>query len=63
METNTDERKKNCPRCGAGFGCCTNNCWCSELPNIMPLVDNEDCLCYDCLKAEIEKKSQVQWKM
>ena len=56
MGTGVNERKKSCPRCGTAFGCCSENCWCSELPNIMPLVDNEDCLCYDCLKKEIDNK-------
>ena len=56
METNTNEQRKNCQRCGVEFGCCISNCWCNALPNIMPLVEGEDCLCYDCLQMEIEHK-------
>jgi hypothetical protein len=56
MGTNAVERKKACPRCMAVFLCCTEDCWCSKLPRIMPLSEHEDCLCYECLKVEIEQK-------
>ena len=56
METNIKERKKTCPRCNSLFSCYTGNCWCNELPQIMPLNDNEDCLCPDCLKKEIDNR-------
>lgn len=59
MDANIIERKKVCPRCLAVFSCCTENCWCEDLPQIMPLSEFEDCLCYDCLKIEIENKISV----
>ena len=56
MEINSAERKKVCPRCQEMFSCFDENCWCSKLPHVMPLSENEGCLCPDCLKIEIEKK-------
>ena len=52
-------RKKTCPRCQTLFPCLTENCWCSKLPQIMPLSTDEDCLCPDCLKIEIQNKIEV----
>jgi hypothetical protein len=59
METNAVEREKICHKCQAVFSCCTENCWCSKLPQIMPLSVHEDCLCYSCLKIEIDKKIEA----
>ena len=47
---------KDCPRCGNVFSCCPENCWCNELPPIMPLNDYEECLCPACLKDAIQVK-------
>ncbi len=52
-------KKKNCSKCGTAFNCGNINeqpCWCNELPQIMPLSENEDCFCPDCLKIAIENK-------
>ncbi len=60
METNASERKKRCPRCQSVFSCRTENCWCDNLPQIMPLSGNEDCLCWDCLNIEIEIEIKIK---
>ena len=50
---------KNCSKCGATFKCGTTeangSCWCNTLPNIVPMLANQDCLCSDCLIAKIEE--------
>lgn len=41
---------KNCSNCGKLFHCGNpGKCWCSDLPHIMPMETNADCLCKDCL--------------
>jgi uncharacterized protein len=53
-----------CKQCGFIFGCGHNNvngqCWCNNLPNIMPLKEgvqnSEDCYCPRCLEEIISKK-------
>jgi SAM-dependent methyltransferase len=49
---------KTCEVCGNQFECGPNEgssqCWCTELPNIMPYPASGDCLCPDCLKRKIE---------
>jgi transcriptional regulator NrdR family protein len=50
------ERRKVCELCGTEFSCFTEECWCSELPPIMPLDENKGCLCPECLGREIEQK-------
>jgi hypothetical protein len=64
-ETNTTakfgtftERRKACEQCGTEFSCYTNDCWCNELPNIVPLDLERGCLCPECLKKLIEKKTE-----
>ena len=51
--------RKICNRCGADFGCANlgdgSRCWCAELPPVMPLRTEGDCLCPDCLKSEIAR--------
>jgi len=47
---------KNCPECGKEFTCSSANCWCSELPQVMPMNPEQGCLCPDCLKMAIDKK-------
>lgn len=52
-------QQKTCSFCAAAFGCgatdSTKTCWCAELPHVMPFPGNGDCLCPDCLKAQVEK--------
>jgi len=50
------ERKKTCSNCKTEFSCYTENCWCKELPKIMPLQEGGDCFCEECLKKKIEEK-------
>ena len=41
---------KNCSRCEKEFHCANPGlCWCSDLPQIMPLDAVDDCFCKDCL--------------
>lgn len=60
MDINTTERKKKCQRCEVVFSCYTENCWCNELPQIMPLTENEECLCPICLKLTIDAKMKAE---
>ena len=50
-------KDKTCSNCGKAFKCGTtepdNTCWCTALPNIVPMTDGAECLCPDCLKAKI----------
>jgi hypothetical protein len=50
---------KTCSNCGVAFECgateADGSCWCSALPNIVPISENEDCLCPDCLKIKISE--------
>lgn len=50
------EKHKLCVTCGIPFSCYTHGCWCAELPMIMPMENITDCLCPNCLKAEINRK-------
>jgi len=50
------ERKKTCPNCGQVFSCFSENCWCSKLPNIMPMKASAGCLCPKCLENTIQEK-------
>lgn len=56
MATNLNEREKICPQCNTSFGCCTENCWCSSLPNIMTMPETGDCFCPKCLEGIIQEK-------
>jgi iron complex transport system substrate-binding protein len=47
---------KKCSKCSASFTCSSANCWCSDMPNIMPMNPEEGCLCPNCLKEAIDKK-------
>jgi hypothetical protein len=49
-----------CPECGAKVHCARlagkNNCWCDELPHVMPMKDpGTACLCKTCLDKKIAK--------
>lgn len=48
--------EKRCEKCSKSFTCSSANCWCSEMPQIMPFSEHEQCLCPDCLKEAISKK-------
>ncbi len=48
--------QKTCPACNARFTCSSEGCWCSEMPNIMPMNPSKGCLCPACLKEAIDKK-------
>ncbi|MFM7023930.1 MAG: hypothetical protein ACKOXB_13245 [Flavobacteriales bacterium] len=55
---NRKERIKCCSHCNNSFSCFTKDCWCAELPLVMPLkTDGGNCLCPDCLKKAIEDKT------
>jgi hypothetical protein len=46
---------KTCSKCNAQFSCGSfseANCWCSSLPNIIKVAD-QDCLCKSCLVVKI----------
>jgi hypothetical protein len=47
---------KKCGKCSATFTCSSVNCWCSDMPNIMPMNPEEGCLCPNCLKEAIDRK-------
>lgn len=53
------EKHKSCVNCGKAFSCYTADCWCAELPMIMPMENITDCLCPTCLKAVIDEKLAV----
>jgi len=54
----------NCSQCKATLNCQADNinaCWCSELPNILPLDEAAtECLCRDCT---IKKKNSFLSKL
>ena len=56
MEAQPFERKKVCPNCGDVFSCFSENCWCSKLPNIIPLTETSQCMCPKCLDGTIKEK-------
>jgi len=49
---------KICPECKKEFTCSSANCWCSKLPNIMPINPEKGCLCPECLEGAIAEKSK-----
>jgi hypothetical protein len=59
---NTEQR---CSNCGAGFHCGVddpNGCWCARQPPL-PLTHVRpaaDCLCPECLAAELDALGQQQ---
>jgi hypothetical protein len=53
---NSLERRKTCEQCGTEFSCFTSDCWCNDLPNIMPLDEKKGCLCKNCLESIIKEK-------
>lgn len=69
-EHSMDAQQKNgqaiiiCKQCGSDFSCGSDansgQCWCHDLPNVMPLTEqartSEDCYCQQCLEEIISKK-------
>lgn len=48
-----------CANCGSILNCGadqTGQCWCSELPPILPPEAGKSCLCRDCLKVKVQAK-------
>jgi len=51
-----------CAACGTPFHCGfragENDCWCAQLPRLIPVPGETDtsCLCDTCLRAEIAKR-------
>lgn len=50
------EKQKVCSQCNALFSCYSSDCWCNNLPMIMPLDPSRNCSCPNCLKNTIQKK-------
>ncbi|MCA9068103.1 MAG: cysteine-rich CWC family protein [Planctomycetaceae bacterium] len=52
---------KTCPRCQQQFrcdiACGQDTCWCFEFPKVLPLVENAECFCPDCLQKEISARA------
>ena len=50
--------QKTCGSCGTKFGCIADQepeaCWCFQLPNVATPVAQEDCLCPECLKSNLQ---------
>ncbi len=53
---------KICPKCNTSFVCNTKKCWCQELPQIIPVNHNEECLCPQCLIDLIVEKLEPKSK-
>ena len=48
---------KTCRKCNESFTCGGDEkCWCMDEPILVEL-NGEDCLCPDCLKAEIKNEN------
>ncbi|HTA81905.1 MAG TPA: ABC transporter substrate-binding protein [Bacteroidia bacterium] len=47
---------KKCEKCAKDFTCSSANCWCNNMPQIMPMNPEKGCLCPDCLKEAIDGK-------
>jgi len=46
-----------CTACNTSFTCeveKANNCWCAQLPTILPVEGSESCLCPNCLKNKTQ---------
>ena len=50
---------KKCAECNEEFTCSSANCWCSKLPNIMPMNPDKGCLCPECLEKAVEQKLKL----
>ena len=52
----SEEKIKACPLCSAAFTCKPVDCWCSMFPPVMPMIENADCYCPECLDKIIKEK-------
>ncbi len=50
---------KVCANCRREFSCFPQNCWCAELPHVMPMDPKSDCLCEECLRKTIAEKTPI----
>ena len=57
MITKVNDKVKVCPKCKATFYCKPHDCWCSNLPEKLPMLDNGDCYCPKCMEEMVDKKS------
>ena len=53
MKEIENNRIKCCPECKAEFTCSISNCWCTELPPFMELIENAECFCPSCLNEKL----------
>lgn len=49
-------QEKICPECKSSFQCCSDKpgCWCEQLPNVIVLNEDAECLCPLCLEKKIK---------
>jgi hypothetical protein len=50
----SDLREKTCPSCATTFEC-GGNCWCNDLPKIVPMNSEVGCWCRSCLTKQVKK--------
>ncbi|MEI8279591.1 MAG: cysteine-rich CWC family protein [Bacteroidota bacterium] len=48
---------KVCPLCKTTFICNPAECWCSNLPEELPMLESGDCYCPKCLQEMVDKNS------
>lgn len=58
-------KNKECPKCGTGFKCMGEDCWCEQyqiLPKNLYYIRKtwNNCLCPECLKEFAENKEQLR---
>ncbi|MGP8214175.1 MAG: hypothetical protein ACLQQ4_01290 [Bacteroidia bacterium] len=56
MQNKVIHREKQCPKCSTAFTCSTVDCWCSRLPQVIPMNPEAGCLCPACLQKAIDEK-------
>ena len=65
-QSGENRKVHDCPACGGGVECGMVNgedeCWCSALPNVLPMSDDRDakCYCRACLEALIRERARRQ---
>lgn len=52
---------KKCSKCNASFECASANCWCNNMPQIMPMNPDAGCMCPECLKTAIDIKTEAYY--
>lgn len=55
MEKGND-KLKICPSCKKAFACKPKDCWCSNMPEKMPMLESGECYCPDCMDKILDKK-------